>query len=501
MSGFRYDAPPTIGAFMRCALPLRGLMGPFGSGKSVGCCVDLLKHSIEQAPDKNKVRRTRWAIVRNTYRELQDTTRATFEEWIPGAKDPANWSEQDFTCFLRMPLGDGTTVEAEFLFRALDRPEDVKKLLSLELTGAWVNEAREVPYAIVKALLGRVGRFPSMRDGGPTWHGVVMDTNPPDDDSWWYKIFEEEPDTTVRALFRQPGGRTQEAENIGHWEERGRCVGFFPHENHPGAKWVPHLVQGYYDNLARNNALDALWVKVHVDAQYGPTMNGKPIYPEYKDDIHTVTPDKVPPLPKTPLLIGVDFGLTPAVIMAQRDPRDGQLQVIDEMCADDLGSVRFFEDVARYIKTTYPDRQIKGTGDPGGDIRSQVDERTPYDVAAAQGIPLVPAHTNDPERRREAVAGPLRRLTYLGRPGLVVSTKARVLRKAMNGGYCLKRVAAAGEDRFRDTPDKNKYSHPAEGLQYLCLGDGEDAAALESYDRSTAEKPKVKTAGVRRRAR
>ena len=69
----------------------------------------------------------------------------------------------------------------EVLFRALDRPADVKKLLSLELTGAWVNEAREVPKAIIDGLQGRVGRYPSMREGGCTWSGLMMDTNPPPD--------------------------------------------------------------------------------------------------------------------------------------------------------------------------------------------------------------------------------------------------------------------------------------------------------------------------------
>lgn len=37
----------------------------------------------------------------------------------------------------------------EVMFRALDRADDVAKLLSLELTGAWVNEAKEVPKAII----------------------------------------------------------------------------------------------------------------------------------------------------------------------------------------------------------------------------------------------------------------------------------------------------------------------------------------------------------------
>ena len=81
-------------------------------------------------------------------------------------------------------------VQIEVLFRALDRPDQVSNLLSLELTGAWFNEAREIPKAIIEAMDGRIDRYPAVKDGGCTWTGIIMDTNPPDDDSYLYKMFE-----------------------------------------------------------------------------------------------------------------------------------------------------------------------------------------------------------------------------------------------------------------------------------------------------------------------
>jgi hypothetical protein len=498
-----YNAPPTVAEFMRSPAFIRGLMGPFGSGKSVGVLMELLRRAKEQEKGKDGIRRTRYAIVRNSYPELRDTTRRTFEDWVPGAKQQAGWSESEFSYTFR----DGD-VESEFLFRALDRPEQVKKLLSLELTGAWINEAREVPYQVVKMLVGRLRRYPSMRDGGPTWSGLVMDTNPPDDDSWWYKMFEEQDESSRElgkiACFKQPGGRTQLAENLGHWEDRrGACVGHFPHESRPGCTWVKHLDPAYYSDLAIVNAADPLWVKIHVDAQYGPTMSGRPVYPEFRDDVHSVEPSACPPLTHAPLLLGMDFGLTPALAFGQVDPKDGQLQIIDELVAQDLGAVRFAEDAARYIKIAYPGRPIRGTGDPAGEQRVQTDERTPYDVVNAQGLPMSPAHTNDFTRRREAVARGMTRLTMLGRPAIVISRKCKVLRKAMNGGYAFKRVSAPGEERFRDVPDKNSFSHVAEALQYLALGEGLDDRALEEStdSRRANQRFKVKPAGAPRARR
>lgn len=496
-----YNAPPTVGAFMRSDLFLRGLMGPFGSGKSVGCVMECLRRAVGQRSGEGGVRRVRAAIVRNTYPELRDTTRKTFEEWMPGARDPQFWSEQEFAFNLKLgPLPDGTSVDAEFLFRALDRPEHVSKLLSLELTFAWINEAREVPYSVVKMLTGRVGRYPSMRDGGPTWSGIFMDTNPPDDDSWWYRLFEEQRPANA-AIFKQPGGADRMAENLGHWEDRdGACVGHYPREEHPGCRWVPHLAPGYYENLSVTNAGDPLFLKVHRDAQYGPTRDGKPVYPEFNEHVHVVTPEQIAVLPEAELLLGADFGLTPAVVIGQRDPRDGQVQWIDELVASDLGAVRFFEDVARHLRRLYPRRPVRGTGDPAGEARSQVDERTPFDIASAQGVPLAPAHTNDFTVRRDAVGRALTRLTLLGRPALVVSSRCRVLRKAMNGAYCLKRVAAPGRERFREVPDKNEFSHVAEAGQYLMLGEGEDVTALTgtTEHRRVRQVFSVEPCGVRR---
>lgn len=502
MSRIVYNAPPTVAAFMRSPAFVRGIMGPFGSGKSVGVLMELMRRAKEQEKGRDGVRRVRYAIVRNSYPELRDTTRRTFEDWVPGAKSQAGWSESEFSYVFR----DGD-VEAEFLFRALDRPEQVKKLLSLELTGAWINEAREVPWQVVKMLVGRLRRYPSRMDcpNGPTWSGLVMDTNPPDDDSWWYKMFEEQDEAGRElgkiALFKQPGGRHPKAENRGHWEDaKGNCVGHYADEKHPGCRWVTHLDPDYYNDLATVNASDPLWVKVHVDAQYGPTMSGRPVYPEYHDDVHSVEPEKCPPLPRAVLKLGMDFGLTPALAFGQVDPKDGQLQIFDELVATDLGAVRFAEDAARYIKIAYPGRPILGTGDPAGDIRAQTDERTPFDIVNAQGIPMAPAHTNDFTKRREAVARAMTRMTMLGRPALVISRKCKVLRKAMNGGYAFRRVSAPGEERFRDVPDKNSFSHVAEALQYLALGEGLDDRALEESTerRNAGQRFKVKPAGAAR---
>ncbi|HET8729233.1 MAG TPA: hypothetical protein VFO41_17160 [Alphaproteobacteria bacterium] len=206
--GIAYRSPgPVVRRFLASNAFVRGLRGPYGSGKSVACTIDIVRRAAAQKPGRDGVRRTRWAVVRNTYPELKTTTIKTWHDWV--RPELGRWRADGPP--VHHVRADG--LDMEVLFLALDRPEDARKLLSMELTGAWINEAREVPKAVLDALTGRVGRFPPARDGGPSWSGIIMDTNPPDTDHWWYRLAEEERPEGW-AFFAQPSGRGEGAENL-----------------------------------------------------------------------------------------------------------------------------------------------------------------------------------------------------------------------------------------------------------------------------------------------
>ncbi|MGE3479754.1 MAG: hypothetical protein AB7G80_09840, partial [Dongiaceae bacterium] len=50
------------------------------------------------------------------------------------------------------------------------------------------------------------------------------------------------------------------------------------------------------------------------------------------------------------------------------------------------------------------------------------------------------------------------------------------LRKRFRGGYHYKRMQVSGEARYDDKPNKNKFSHVHDALQYMLLGAGEGRA-------------------------
>lgn len=441
-----YEPPGAVArAFLESNAFVRGIRGPFGSGKSTVCCVDILTRALEQAPGPDGVRRSRWAIVRNTYPELKTTTIKTWHGIVP--QNVGRWVDTGPPTHILT----GEDFEIEVLFLALDSPADVKKLLSMDLTGAWVNEAREVPKSILDGLTARVGRYPSKAMGGPSWFGVMLDTNPPDSDHWWYKLAEEDTPEGF-AFFAQPSGLSPEAEN---------------RENLPA---------GYYERLCAGKHED--WIKVYVRGEYGFLQDGRPVYPEYRDSLHAR--DTLQPWRGVPLQIGLDFGLTPAAVIGQRNAV-GAWRWLDEVVTEHLGARRFAEQLKRKLDQDWAGYEIEAiTGDPAGNQPLGDDEEnTVFKVLAAAGIQARPAHTNDWTPRREAVAKALTTIID-GEPGLVIGPKCRTLRKAMMGGYHYKRVQVVGEERFQDKPNKNAFSHVAEAGQYVMLGAGEGKAVVRA---------------------
>jgi hypothetical protein len=365
---------------------------------------------------------------------------------------------------MTLPLADQTVLDLEVIFLALDGPDAEADLRGLEVTAAWFNEISEIPKAVVDFACGRIGRYPATSDGGPTWFGLIADTNPPDSDSWLYRFAEEETPSGWE-FYKQPGGVVK---------VDGRWVA------NPEAENLRHLPENYYVNQLAGRSED--WVKVYLGGQYGFSIDGRPVYPEWRDSAH-VALDPLEPIEGLPLYIGLDFGLTPAAVFAQRTAR-GQWRVIDELITEDMGVMRFSELLAARLAEWYPHHGVEAWGDPAGAARAQTDERTCLDIVREYAdIPVRSAPTNEPSLRREAVAGVLNRMVD-GEPGFQLSPHCTTLRKGFSGGYCFRRVQVAGAEKFTDKPDKNKYSHPHDALQYLLSGAGEARVVMRRERRA-----------------
>lgn len=429
---YSYEHAPTIRRFAQSDAFIRALAGPIGGGKSAGCAVEIGRRAMEQAKGPDGKRRTRWCIIRNTFRQLNDTTINTFFQWFP----PSIFGKYNVAehRYVMKGLADA---EVEILFRALDKPDDISNLLSLELTGAWINEAREVPWAIVDTLQGRLGRYPSQREGGATWFGLWMDTNMPDTDSKFYRFFEEQKlDPSFAQLFRQPSGLSQEAENI---------------PNLPGGR-------KYYERLTQGKSKE--WVDVYINSKYGFVSDNKAIYPEYSDQLHL---KEVNPVGGIPIIRGWDVGFGGGCVLTQVLP-DGRWLVFDEIEPDGLGIDRFSDQVLEHCALSFPRGAVfEDYGDPAGKSRAQTDERSCFDVLQAKGI-MIESGEQSPIIRQESVRKPLRTIVN-GEPQFVLHPRCKRLRKGFMGGYHYRRLHTSAE-RYTDKPNKNEYAGLHDALQY-----------------------------------
>jgi hypothetical protein len=435
-----YNAPKVVSQFMRSDAGLRVICGPIGSGKSTGCVIEILRRCQQQAPGPDGFRRSRWAVVRNTAAQLRDTTLKTFFDWIPPGV-AGRWKESDKTFFLE--IGD---VRAEILFRPLDSPDDIQRVLSLELTGAWLNECREIPREILDALQGRLWRYPSKINGGPSWCGIICDTNPPEEDSFWAKCIEHIPqiegdvDSIVPCdSFKQPSGLSPEADNI---------------ENLANPRYYIDLVKGKSED----------WINTYVHGLYSPSQAGKPVYTKaFRSDRH-VSRVHLVPTGDLPIIVGMDFGLTPAAVFMQMQD-NGRVYILREIAEFDMGIKRFIEHRLRpVIKNTFPTNQIVVIGDPAGVSRVGTDENTCFRVLKEYGFTAKPAYTNDPVTRIGSFMEAFSKYPD-GDPMVVVDPRCQKLIEGFRSKYRYAKIKGSME-KFTDRPEKNAWSHTMEAAQY-----------------------------------
>lgn len=405
------------------------------SGKSVGCMMEIARRAAMQAPGKDGIRRTRWAAVRATAPQLRDSTIKTFFQWFPPGV-AGTWKETNMTFTMR--FGD---VEAEVLFRALDEPEDIRRLLSLELTGFYANEVQTLDQTVISALLSRCGRYPSKKDGGPTWYGGVMDANPPSTDHWIYEKFEVEKPRGWE-IFRQPGGLDPNAEN------------------------VENLPESYYQDMMEG--ADPEWVRSHVHAQYSRSKQGMPVYnSSWRTDFHTRSNLQV--LTSSVVVIGLDAGRTPAAAFFQMDAK-GRVLMLDEVTSENMGMENFLRQrVKPLLLSRYAGIPAVVSADPAVWQKSQLNEKSVADIIREAGLtlpkPRGPAMGNRIEPRIRAVESLLNRQIDGEAAFLVDKDRCPQAVAGFEHGYRFKRKK---DGQYEETPEKNEHSHLADAIQYGC---------------------------------
>lgn len=459
--------PSTQKFFVSDAL-VSACVGPVGSTKTSTGIMKIAFEAAMMAPDVTGVRRSRCAVVRNTRQMLLDSTIPDFFKWFQdGVAGTFNKTELKFT--LRF-----NDVECEIMFRGLDDANDVRRLLSLNLSFAMVDEVREINPEVFNQLTTRVGRYPDKtmvphKKGWPVHknkkgvmvpaagcvdeHGremkkVWVSTNPPAMDTFWYENLSNPPE----IVDEQTG-------EIRKWHVTIQPSALSPEED--WSQLIPNA--NYYEDLVMGKTQD--WIDVYVHGKWGISLSGRPVITCFQNEHISQQALQPIKLSVNPIIIGMDFGLNPSALLGQVDPR-GRVLVLDEITGVDMGLVRFIDTKLKpMLAQKYAGYQVIVVGDPAGVQRQQGDERSCFDILKYAGFKAIPARTNSIVERIAATERVLMRFID-GQAGCLIDPGCKKFISAMRGEYRYK-LKKNGE--YEATPEKNMASHIADAGQYFFL--------------------------------
>lgn len=492
------------------------IKGPVGSGKTVTSCLKILRHATEYPLDKLGYRRCRVGIIRQTYPELRSTTIRTWEDVFSGCHVPPVVYGAPISHRIRILPNDfkwldiqsgayegSPGLDLEVWFIALERPQDVAHLKSLELSFVFINEGSEMHEDILDMLTARIGRFPKFKDmiagTGTAFVGVIVDTNAADETAWTERYEGQAPPELKVTLpngdeikigwsfFTQPPAVLRvEDDKIaepGH-HMHGRPVaanetvfaaGHYWCVN-PEAENIENLRPGYYHSQLPNKTLE--WIERYLQTKRIYLSKGRPWVPEFNQGtmIADIRFD-----PSLDILVGLDAGggtLNPAAVWGQLGAF-GDWRILSELVGEDIGFDDFLVLFKRHHALHYPDTPIKAVYvDPAARGRDQVYNQSILAYMRRERLPAILAPTNDIAVRRQAYARPMGRNIKLpdgrGAPGFLVDRSCPTLIAALAGKWYRKQVLRDRSQAIEETPVKlHPWSDVGDAGSYLLLGGGE----------------------------
>lgn len=389
-----------------------------GEGKSAGLAWAAFYHTRHNPGAE-------WALIRDTWENMQATTMKTFFEWFPpGVAGNFHATKKVFTWASGLAQG-----EVQFL--GMDDPQDASKLMSRSLAGFGIDEpAPAIGSGGVDELIFDIG-MSRLRQSGMKWYGAKLAENNPDENHWTYRKFVS-PGTNGYVVW-QP---TNPENSV-------------------------NLPPTYYEDLRK------LWghrpdlLRRFVEGEFGFQQMGKAVTPQWSDKLHLAT--GLIPI-RSDVHILWDFGHNPTAIFTQKTPL-GTWLILDALVGEGIGAEELIIDqVKPLVVDRYKRLKLHHIGDPAGNEREQTSTaRTAVRYILQE---LGGSWRSGPVRtalRIDPLQAVLSR-TVNGR-GLVQVDRERAKKvwQALRGGWHY-HVARSG--LISSEPFKNDHSHPGDAMGY-----------------------------------
>ncbi|MBY2992487.1 hypothetical protein HF272_13715 [Rhizobium leguminosarum] len=488
-----YLPPGPIGAaFLKSRGPIDVIMGPGGSGKTAVSVVKGPMHAAEYMPVcRDGWVRVKTLCVRDTYRSFARTALAswynTFPEKHPWTVSHEGGQDRPVVhklCWEAWRGPDKVNVEYVMETGAIGDNDLEAFAKGYEISMAWGNEYDLMPENTLPLFFQRCGRYPPVgmiapaelervsRDGReamklmgltfadnePVLPRIVFgDLNPPDYD---------------HPAYSTPFNETAKPGGIYHGHTPGWNGFWQPSGLSPNAENRIGKPRSSYE-LEAATTKDKALVRRMVHSLPAYAKDGTPVYADYfNPEVHKAD-QTITAVPRFGLTIGIDAGGSPAATFGQISP-SGQNRLLAELVADPgTGPTRFGKAMLALLTTRFPGIPILSAwADPSAWYGADTNTGEFHwinTLTAIVGFPIMPAPTNEPSIRQEAVKHYLSTMIDGVTPGYIVDPSCR----KMIGGYeahykFTKKTSSSETDKGEAV--KNEYSHPHDAEQYRCLG-------------------------------
>lgn len=442
------------------------------SAKTSWAIMELLRTAMLQEPSSlDNTRYTRMLVVRNTYSLLKSNTIPSMRNMLGPLLQVTEGSQP--TGKVRAQLGDGTMLNMDIQFLALDSEDAQDKLLGAEPTMVLCDELNMMPESVVFALVRRLGRYPSGTKGRVTRTGIIGVFNGPVKGSWLHRWYLGERDREFEQTARQMGV----SKFVEFFKQPPALIPppGYPNSHDHNAEWTPNplaenihnLAQGYGYYYAMLADPDPGKIQSYVMGDFADVKHGKVVFPEFHRDVHTFPAQSVNTHELREYYLSFDFGRTPVCIVGYLAP-DGSLLVLDEFMGEDMSVDTLYRtEVLPALKQRYPNAVCaKAWGDPAGMVQGQNLDLSMFDVLRRLGVPITaPTRSNKLEPRLQAVRSFMTALGHNGKPRLRIRDNCKFLVQAMAADYIYENRGSGGT---HDTPTKSHVGWVSD----LCVAEG-----------------------------
>lgn len=430
---------------------VKAVCGPVGCGKSTMAIWDFFFLCKE-----SKVP-IRGCVIRESYRELADSTRKTFEEWFGPI---CSYHESSETARLTFPGDDGVIRTHELMFRSCRKAEEASKFLSTEFAFIWLEEpvpaysnsgvmGGGLDIELFKLVLMRVRQKDAPR------YEVILTFNPPTSRHWVYnEFFKRDLQELAKmdySLFRVP--RIENEKN---------------------------LRAGYYDQLL--NVLSPDLAKRFVEGEIVTVYPGEAVYKEARESWHIA--EDVPYVEGVPLVLGFDAGRTPCCLITQILP-SGQWRWLAEIQLLDASMDQLADTLGPFIRSRFPQATWRCWIDPAGFAGGQGVSASPAEVLAERGFQTQPG-AMEWFPRRETMKQRLSRSIFEQPCVLISRSGCPNSVEGILGGY---RYPKNFEGRTAEQPLKNEFSHLLNAAEYIATGEFTAVDQTKPLKRKIAVRP------------